>query len=68
MGLDMGGDDYITKPFRIRELVSRINAIFRRYAMVMQGGNSYNNSESEEKQSLCDYDMEKNKSQDIDSS
>jgi DNA-binding response OmpR family regulator len=30
MGLDLGGDDYITKPFRIRELVSRINAVLRR--------------------------------------
>jgi len=31
MGLDMGGDDYITKPFRIRELLSRIKSILRRY-------------------------------------
>ncbi|MCR1899504.1 response regulator transcription factor [Irregularibacter muris] len=30
MGLDMGGDDYITKPFRIKELVSRIKAVLRR--------------------------------------
>ena len=30
MGLDIGGDDYITKPFRVRELISRINAILRR--------------------------------------
>jgi two-component system, OmpR family, response regulator RegX3 len=30
MGLDLGGDDYITKPFRIRELISRINAVLRR--------------------------------------
>lgn len=29
-GLDMGADDYITKPFSARELVSRINAILRR--------------------------------------
>lgn len=29
-GLDCGGDDYITKPFRLRELLSRINALFRR--------------------------------------
>ena len=29
-GLDMGADDYITKPFRIRELISRINAVLRR--------------------------------------
>lgn len=31
MGLDMGADDYITKPFRIRELLSRIKTILRRY-------------------------------------
>ena len=30
MGLDMGGDDYITKPIRVKELVSRINAVLRR--------------------------------------
>ncbi|MCM3409603.1 response regulator transcription factor [Metabacillus litoralis] len=31
MGLDMGADDYITKPFRIRELFSRIRSVLRRY-------------------------------------
>lgn len=31
MGLDMGADDYITKPFRIRELISRIKSVMRRY-------------------------------------
>lgn len=31
MGLDMGADDYITKPFRIRELSSRIKTVLRRY-------------------------------------
>lgn len=31
MGLDMGGDDYITKPFRVRELISRIKSVLRRY-------------------------------------
>ncbi|MFZ7133416.1 MAG: response regulator transcription factor [Eubacteriales bacterium] len=30
MGLDMGADDYLTKPFRIKELVARINAVLRR--------------------------------------
>ena len=29
-GLDMGGDDYITKPFRLGEVLSRINALLRR--------------------------------------
>ncbi|KKY02855.1 transcriptional regulator [Paraclostridium benzoelyticum] len=30
LGLDIGADDYITKPFRIRELLSRIKAVLRR--------------------------------------
>ena len=30
MGLDIGGDDYMTKPFRVRELISRIKAVVRR--------------------------------------
>ena len=31
-GLDMGADDYIAKPFRPRELVSRIRNVLRRYS------------------------------------
>ncbi len=31
MGLDMGADDYISKPFRVRELISRIKSVLRRY-------------------------------------
>ncbi len=31
-GLDMGADDYITKPFSVLELISRVRAIFRRCA------------------------------------
>jgi len=29
-GLDMGADDYITKPFRLRELLSRVRTVLRR--------------------------------------
>src|SRR5246500_5800343 len=32
LGLEIGGDDYVTKPFSPRELVARINAILRRVA------------------------------------
>lgn len=32
MGLDSGADDYITKPFSILELISRVKAVLRRYA------------------------------------
>lgn len=31
MGLDIGADDYIAKPFRVRELVARIKSVLRRY-------------------------------------
>jgi len=30
MGLDIGGDDYITKPFKLAIFMSRINALLRR--------------------------------------
>jgi two-component system, OmpR family, response regulator RegX3 len=37
VGLEVGADDYITKPYRIRELVARLRALLRRAAME-QGG------------------------------
>lgn len=33
LGLDMGADDYLTKPVRVRELIARINAVARRRAI-----------------------------------
>lgn len=32
MGLDIGGDDYITKPFKLGVLMSRVGALLRRAA------------------------------------
>ena len=34
LGLEMGADDYVTKPFSVIELLSRIKAIFRRIAIM----------------------------------
>lgn len=32
MGLELGADDYISKPFRLKELMARIKSVMRRYA------------------------------------
>jgi len=34
VGLELGADDYITKPFHMREVLARIRAVLRRYAPV----------------------------------
>lgn len=36
LGLESGADDYLTKPFGIRELIARVNAIFRRQDQAAQ--------------------------------
>lgn len=38
-GLDMGADDYITKPFEIEELLARIRAALRKRTAPAAGGN-----------------------------
>jgi two-component system response regulator RegX3 len=37
VGLEVGADDYVTKPYRIRELVARIRALLRRSSMDVTG-------------------------------
>src|SRR5271154_767095 len=42
LGLEMGADDYMTKPFSILELQARVKAIFRRVKAVANGGMNSN--------------------------
>ena len=38
MGLEMGADDYLVKPFSPRELVARVKAVLRRGQATGSGG------------------------------
>ncbi|MDT0621098.1 response regulator transcription factor [Croceitalea vernalis] len=42
LGLEVGADDYLTKPFSVREFIARVKAIFRRQKMSVKedGGSS----------------------------
>jgi DNA-binding response OmpR family regulator len=40
LGLDLGADDYVTKPFSVRELMARIRALLRRSQPVADGARS----------------------------
>lgn len=44
MGLDIGGDDYITKPFKLAVFISRINALLRRSENFNQVVNELNSN------------------------
>ena len=59
LGLELGADDYLTKPFSIREFLARVKAIFRRIEVVQEDA-------EETGSSMLDYgelmvDLEKRK-------
>jgi DNA-binding response OmpR family regulator len=41
VGLELGGDDFITKPFGIKEVVARIRAVTRRYLATADRGDEH---------------------------
>ncbi len=52
MGLTIGADDYITKPFNPLEVVARVKTQLRRYVLYNQAGNG-----GESASSLMEYDI-----------
>lgn len=45
LGLEVGADDYLTKPFSVREFIARVKAIFRRQKMTKVAAPSTQNQE-----------------------
>ena len=45
VGLELGADDYITKPFSVREVVARVKANLRKVEVNVEVENSYKNNE-----------------------
>ena len=41
VGIELGADDYVTKPFSIRELLARVKAVLRRVGSVPKAQDSY---------------------------
>lgn len=52
LGLEMGADDYLTKPFGIRELLARVKAILRRVQA------NYDTAPSSDTDKICIQDLE----------
>lgn len=60
LGLEIGADDYVNKPFRIRELAARVNAVYRRCSSRAEGssvqsGDDLSDSGSPSSQPVVDF-------------
>lgn len=57
VGLEIGADDYLPKPFSTRELIARINALFRRMDLFSGNGKSADSINKIEKIEIGDLEI-----------
>jgi len=53
LGLELGGDDYLVKPFAVRELLARVKVLFRRLALLEKS-----TAEPEEKLAIGELELD----------
>jgi len=54
VGLEVGADDYVTKPYRLRELVARMRAVLRRSPLAAPGATSVADVEADKMGAVLD--------------
>jgi DNA-binding response OmpR family regulator len=63
LGLGMGGDDYVTKPFSPKEVAYRIKAQFRRLQQIQRFEKDYSNNDEKEIIQFDNFEIDENKAE-----
>jgi DNA-binding response OmpR family regulator len=56
VGLEVGADDYMAKPFSMRELIARVKAMLRRVRLIREEVNTEEGQDGRPKQEVLDFD------------
>lgn len=63
LGLGIGGDDYVTKPFSPKEVAYRIKAQFRRLEQIQNLGKNFSNDDANEISKFNDIEIDEHKAE-----